>query len=286
MKSLRKVFIAVMLVLPFLLIGSNSSAYVIEDNWTLDLSSLGLGTYSNIDRIDVTGSSNVSQSFGTDGLFNNGDTFSEYSQLNQLNYYTEPGAPADVNVFSLNGNHMYIYATGLTGYATNVSATDPLNLATYQFDYVFNPHVGTIRMYIDNDFDPTNGGTVLTTFDLLFGAGIGNPGFLGGATPNGTTNITSEFINPLSGVFLTDTGLDFALLPPGMTALGLLNTNNQVAQLTVNTGPTGVTGFNAVINSAGQMNVSVPEPATMLLLGSGLLGLAVLGRKKNFFKKD
>jgi hypothetical protein len=36
---------------------------------------------------------------------------------------------------------------------------------------------------------------------------------------------------------------------------------------------------------SGSNNNTTPEPATMILLGSGLLGLAGLGRKKNFLKK-
>jgi len=86
-------------------------------------------------------------------------------------------------------------------------------------------------------------------------------------------------------VFLCVVFLVFGVIGCKKSSTGTSSNSSFVASATTQPDDTTTsTGSNEVVGGDSPV-ASVPEPATILLLGSGLVGLAVIGRKK-FFKKD
>lgn len=244
-------------------------AITAANSWTLDLNAFGAGIYTNIDHLDLSGQSTVTQHFSNPFTLQNGDTFTESGLLNLTDYYVEPGGATDINSFSLGPTfkHLYVNISNLTGTVSNVTASG--------FDYTFNPGSGTIQLFLDSDFNPLNGAQLLANLSLLAPSGGHNNGVvLGGAGINGTTDLTGVFGAVAPGVFFAN-GVDFGNLPAGYEAFGLANTNNLLVSQS-SASPNAI----LVFNESGQFNVAtVPESGTLALIGAGLLSLTIFGKR-------
>ncbi len=298
MKKLRKVFIAIMLVLSFLLIGSNASAIILDD-WTLDLDAAvsGLGTYSGVEYLnfDSPGSNTttIRQYLGADNTLNNGDTFVEtgYMQLFTLT----AGFTSVVDLYDENTSTQYAlfaYFDAVTGSIHNYDDKGTVADNTDDtWDYTFDSGSGTVGLYLDTNNDPTDGTSVtLLTADIIQTSGGSAVGFMGGASNKSSWALTLEVTNSLQDVFLDKDGNDLFDLYGANNWLRAYSQGDTELDGPIWAGYDGTKGENFVEftgHTGDTMKIGVvPEPATMLLLGSGLLGLAGFGRKKKFFKKD
>lgn len=279
---MKKVILLFSCLVMLTVLSAPGSALAVIDAWKFNLSVVNgfggfttLGNSTNIDHINVSGTATINQTVvGGSAL---GQPFTETGLLQLVNYNTEGGGP--VSNFGLEANNvLFATFTGLTG-TLNGDATITFNQTNTQ----------PVQLWLspDNSFVTPVGDLLLANFDVVPPSGGSNLNFFGGAGQNATIDVTLDMVTlNFAGLFTdsTNNAID------GLN-LHLVNVNSLLdPNFNPNPDNTGVVGGNGTsiihVQNAGQYNISViPEPATMFLLGSGLFGLAGMGRRK-FFKKS
>lgn len=257
----------------------------IQNGWQLDTTGAGVAIGSlttNIGHLNLSGGvGNVNQSFGADGILNVGDTFTEFGEIFSISVTKENCVGACDSGFPVNYTSpligLQLVYTGLTGALTSVAADGSVT-------YAFNSGVGNIALR------GTNNGTTWTQLADLTplspsGGSLGQ--FLGGFLPNGTTDMltrvnssgyTSNLFRDSAGVSLNS----YVNKTPG-TLFAAIHTQNTLGQpATCNTDGSGkIINCNLVVNSDGSLNLSIPEPGSLALIGAGLMGLVGLRRRRS-----